>query len=91
MGRRGLDLCSSGKGHVVDCCDRVNQLSGTLKCGEVLGSLKKKKLYRQSGRRWSAKLVPTFADRGVSRGQRSGSPRPFNLCFLDRSRYFLFK
>ena len=31
----------------------------------------------------SAKLVPTFADRGVSRGQRNESPRPFNLCFLD--------
>ena len=31
---------------------------------------------RQSGRRRSAKLVPTFADRGVSRGQRDGSPRP---------------
>ena len=33
-------------------------------------------LGRQSGRRRSAKLVPTFADRGVSRGQRNGSPRP---------------
>ena len=32
-------------------------------------------LYRQSGRRRSAKLVPTFADRGVSRGQCNGSPR----------------
>ena len=31
---------------------------------------------RQSGRRRSAKLVPTFADKGVSRGQRNGSPRP---------------
>jgi hypothetical protein len=26
--------------------------------------------------RLSAKLVETFADRGVSRGQRNGSPRP---------------
>ena len=33
-------------------------------------------LGRQSGRRRSAKLVPTFADRGVSRGQYNGSPRP---------------
>ena len=33
-------------------------------------------LGRQSGRRRSAKLVPTFADRGVSRGQRNGSPGP---------------
>ena len=39
----------------------------------------------------SAKLVPTFVDRGVSRGQRDGSPWPFNLRFLDRSHYFLFK
>ena len=31
---------------------------------------------RQSGCRRSANLVPTFADRGVSRGQRNGSPRP---------------
>jgi len=38
-----------------------------------------------------AKLVPTFADRGVSRGQRNGSPRPFNLCFLDRSRHFFIQ
>ena len=33
-------------------------------------------LGRQSGRRRSAKLVPTFAHREVSRGQRNGSPRP---------------
>jgi hypothetical protein len=29
-------------------------------------------------------LVPTFVDRGVSRGQRSGSPTVVNLSFLDR-------
>jgi hypothetical protein len=28
-----------------------------------------------------AKLVPTFAGRGVSRGQRNGSPRPLNSVF----------
>jgi hypothetical protein len=33
-------------------------------------------------------LVPTFVDRGVSRGQRGGSPTVVNLSFLDRSRYF---
>jgi hypothetical protein len=33
-------------------------------------------LYRPSDRRLSAKLVPTFADRGVPRGQRDGSLRP---------------
>jgi hypothetical protein len=36
-------------------------------------------------------LVPTFADRGVSCGQRGGSPTVVNLSFLDRSRYFSFK
>jgi hypothetical protein len=31
-------------------------------------------LYRSSDRRLSAKLVPNFADRGVSHGQCGGSP-----------------
>jgi hypothetical protein len=34
-------------------------------------------LYRSSDRSMSAKLVPTFADIGVSRGQDDGSPRPY--------------
>jgi hypothetical protein len=33
-------------------------------------------LYRPSDRRLSSKLVPTFANRGVSRSQRGGSLRP---------------
>jgi hypothetical protein len=36
-------------------------------------------------------LVPTFVDRGVSRGQRGGSATDVKLSFLDRSRYFSFK
>jgi hypothetical protein len=28
--------------------------------------------------------VPTFVDRGVSRGQRGGSPMVVNLSFVDR-------
>jgi hypothetical protein len=36
-------------------------------------------------------LLSTFVDRGVSRGQRGGSPTVVNLSFLDRSRYFSFK
>jgi hypothetical protein len=36
-------------------------------------------------------LVPTFVDRGVSRGQRGGSSTVVNLSFLDRSHYFSFK
>jgi hypothetical protein len=34
--------------------------------------------------------VPTFVDRGVSRGQRDGTPTVVNLSFLDRSRYYFF-
>jgi hypothetical protein len=30
-------------------------------------------------------LVSTFVDRGVSRGQRGGSPTVVNLSFLDRT------
>jgi hypothetical protein len=36
-------------------------------------------------------LVPTFVDRGVSRGQRGGCPTAVNLSFLDRSLYFFFQ
>jgi hypothetical protein len=36
-------------------------------------------------------LVPTFVDRGVSRGQRGGSPTVVILSFLNRSPYFSFK
>jgi hypothetical protein len=36
-------------------------------------------------------LVPTFVDRGVSRGQRGRSPTVVNLSFLDWSHYFSFK
>jgi hypothetical protein len=36
-------------------------------------------------------LVPTFVDRGVSRGQHDRSPTVVNLSFLDQSRYFSFK
>jgi hypothetical protein len=36
-------------------------------------------------------LVLTFVDRGVSIGQRGGSPTAVNLSFLDRSRHFSFK
>jgi hypothetical protein len=36
-------------------------------------------------------LVPTLADKAVSRGQCGGSPTVVNLSFLDRSRYLPFK
>jgi hypothetical protein len=34
-------------------------------------------------------LVPSFVDRGVSRGRRSGSPTVVNLSFLDQSSSFI--
>jgi hypothetical protein len=48
---------------------------------------------RSSGENWShlQNLVPTFVDRGVSRGQCGGSLTVVNHSFLDRSRYFSFK
>jgi hypothetical protein len=36
-------------------------------------------------------IVPTFADRGMSRGQCGGSPTVVNLSFIDGGRYFSFK
>jgi hypothetical protein len=36
-------------------------------------------------------LVPTFADRGVSSGQRGGTPTAVNLSFVDGNHYFPFK
>jgi hypothetical protein len=36
-------------------------------------------------------LVPTFVDRGVSHGQRSGFRTVVNLSVIDRNRYISFK
>jgi hypothetical protein len=48
-------------------------------------------IYRPSDRRLSAKLVPIFVDRGVSRGQRSGSPTAVFSSFLTGAATFSFK
>jgi hypothetical protein len=47
-------------------------------------------VFRPSGRSLSAKLVPTFAIREVSRSLRAVDPYGCNLEFLDRNRYFFF-
>jgi hypothetical protein len=47
-------------------------------------------LYRPNDRRLSAKLVPTFTDRGCHVVSVT-NPYSRNLGFLDRSRYFLFQ
>jgi hypothetical protein len=47
------------------------------------------KLYRPSDRRLSAKLVPTFVDRGCH-VVSAADPYGRNLDFLDQSHYFFF-
>jgi hypothetical protein len=47
-------------------------------------------LYRLSGRRLSAQLVPTFVDRGCHVGTVT-DPYGRILAFLDQSRYFFFQ
>jgi hypothetical protein len=47
------------------------------------------KLYRPNDRRLSTKLVPTFADRGVSRSQRSGSLPPYSQIWRPEPLLFL--
>jgi hypothetical protein len=46
-------------------------------------------LYRPRYRRLSAKLVSTFADRGVSRSQRCGSLRPYSRFPRPEPLFFL--
>jgi hypothetical protein len=52
--------------------------------------LVRSELYRPSDRRLSAKLVPTFADRGC-RVISSTDPLGRILDFLDRNRYYFFQ
>jgi hypothetical protein len=49
------------------------------------------KLYRPSDRRFSAKLVPTFADRGCCVVSATDPHHGCILGFLDRSRYYFFQ
>jgi hypothetical protein len=48
-------------------------------------------LYRPSDLRLSAKLVPTFADRGVLRSQHGESPTAVITVFLTWSPYDFFQ
>jgi hypothetical protein len=47
-------------------------------------------LYQPSDSRLSAKLVPTFVDRGCGMVS-TADPYGHNLGFLDRNRYFFFQ
>jgi hypothetical protein len=53
-------------------------------------ALARKRLFRQSDRRFSAKLVPTFAGREGVAWSAQRIPTAVNLGFLDQSRYFYF-
>jgi hypothetical protein len=50
-----------------------------------------RELYWPSDRRLSAKLVPIFLERGVSRGQLDGSVRPWSWSSRPEPLLFLFK
>jgi hypothetical protein len=63
----------------------------TTKQNKLRGLYSASELYRRSDRYLLANLVPNFADRVVSRGQRGRSPTVVNRSFLDRSCYFSFK
>jgi hypothetical protein len=47
--------------------------------------LRKNEIYRLTTATCRRNSVPTFVDRGESRGRRSGSPTVVNLSFLDRT------
>jgi hypothetical protein len=55
------------------------------------GLLTASELYRLSDRDCGRNLDPTFVDRGLSRGERGGTPTAVNLSFLYRSSYFSLK
>jgi hypothetical protein len=66
----------------VHALDRAATVIGRL-CNRTPWPQSACELYRQSDRRLSAKLVPTFAD-GVSQGVSVTGPYGRILCFLDR-------
>jgi hypothetical protein len=77
-------------------------LYNTIQCYTVWGTYKQTKTNsvalspRANYTDWATatcrrNLVPTSVDRGVSRGQRGGSPTAVNLSFLERRGYFSFK
>jgi ribosomal protein S14 len=93
--------CYLGRGHswTTTMCKKKQYLGGSKTVRARIQTKRNKQtprpesaseLYRPSDRRLSAKLVTTFAYRGVLRGQRDGSPRPYSR-FLDRSRYCFFQ
>jgi hypothetical protein len=56
-----------------------------------LRGLSPRENYTDSGRRLSAKLVPTFVDEGVLRSQRGRSPKAVISVFEIRATTFSFR
>jgi hypothetical protein len=74
------DVRSSGSIlHIVtQCSGRLSKLPIQFTRKRTPWPESESELCRPSDRRLSAKLVPTFSDRGVPRGQRNGSLRPYS-------------
>jgi hypothetical protein len=80
---RQLALCKRDMGHssesLLNFVKDISCFHGGKK--KIMWPESATKLYRPSDRRLSAKLAPTFADTGVSRSQRGGSPTAVILVF----------
>jgi hypothetical protein len=64
---------------------KTNKLHGPWSASELYG-LSDRQLSTKFSANCRRNLVPTFVDRGVSRGHRGGSPTVVNLNFLDRTK-----
>jgi hypothetical protein len=73
---RGLDVAPSPLSHlkVILFVNKNEMYSKQIKQKQIPWPESANELYRSSDRQLSAKLVLTFADKGVSRGQRGVSP-----------------
>ena len=75
LGTQSMDVCQYWLGNLVPTYDKFLSCGGATCKNSVVynnksgGATALQGLGRQSGRRRSAKVVPTFVDRGVSRGQ----------------------
>ena len=85
-GKNSFPCCVSKQIHLFLPCDLVIRLS-TLSVQSLCNHYTLYSMALVSGRRRSAKLVPTFAGRGVS---RNGSPGPLNSVFQTWGRYFFY-
>ena len=64
----GLDRAGSGYGQVVGTCERGNEPSGSIKCGEFLDQLRIGQLLKKDSAAWSIllKIKPTVHNKTES-------------------------